>query len=409
MITQEENDRLTRVGPGTPMGNMFRRYWVPVGAVGDLDNDPVQPVRLLGEDLVLFRDEKGVIGLVGNRCAHRGISLAYGIPQENGLRCAYHGWTYNAQGQVVDMPFEPACLPLKITSYPVEEMGGLVWTYMGPEPAPLLPRFELYVRDDLDKSIEMTPLPCNWLNAMDNSLDPIHYEHLHGHYGNYVAKKKGLPPPMYPAPHLKIDFDVFDYGIYKRRLMEGESETCDDWTRGHPILFPYTLLVGDARTARYQIRVPIDDEHIVHYNYNTWPRKDGVARWEGIPVSHTTIYDEHGAIIADNVFKQDALGWVGQGFISDRTKEHLVTSDKGVILYHNMLLENVARVERGEDPMGTVRDPARNEPFISIKWEDRAKEAYWPGGRPSAFFQPVAEANPRIDGQIVSSSAVGNR
>src|SRR3712207_4325924 len=102
-LTQEQNDVLTRVGPGTPMGNLLRRYWQVVGTVFELDKDPVQPVKLLGEDLVLFRDEAGKLGLIGNRCAHRGISMAYGIPQENGLRCAYHGWTYNAQGQVVDM------------------------------------------------------------------------------------------------------------------------------------------------------------------------------------------------------------------------------------------------------------------------------------------------------------------
>ncbi len=394
MITKEENDRLTLIGPGTFMGNLMRRYWHPVTAASALDKDPVQPVRLLGEDLILYRDEAGKLGLLGERCAHRGISLAYGIPQENGLRCAYHGWTYNQQGQVVDMPFEPACLPLKITAYPVEELGGLIFAYLGPDPVPLLPRHELFVRGDVDRSVEMTPLPCNWLNAMDNSLDPIHYEHLHGHYGNYVAKKKGLPPPMATAPHLKIDFDVFRYGIYKRRLMEGEPETIDDWQIGHPILFPNTLLVGDAKVVRYQIRVPIDDTHTMHYNYNVFSREPGDPhKWEGIPVKQTTIYEEdESTIIADTVFKQDALGWVGQGPVSDRTREHLVTSDRGVILYHNMLLEQAEKVARGEDPMGVIRDPDENEPSIRIRYEDHAKEAYWPGGRPRQYFTPATEA-----------------
>src|SRR5579884_379016 len=143
MITQEMNDRLTHVGPGTPMGTLLRCYWHPVGTTADLDKDPVRPVRLLGEDLVLYRDEAGKLGLVGERCAHRGISLAYGIPQTNGLRCAYHGWTYDEQGHVVDMPFEPACLPLKITAYPVEEFAGLIWAYLGPQPAPLVPHWDL--------------------------------------------------------------------------------------------------------------------------------------------------------------------------------------------------------------------------------------------------------------------------
>lgn len=394
MLTKEENERLTRVGPGTPMGNLLRRYWHPVMASGRLDKEPVQPVRLLGEDLTLFQTERGEIGLVGDRCAHRAISLAYGIPQENGLRCAYHGWTYDAQGQVVDMPFEPACLHLKIKAYPVQQLGGLVFAYLGPEPTPLLPRHELFARDDLDKSIEMTPLPCNWLQCMDNSLDPIHYEHLHGVYGNYVAKKQGREAPMHPARHLKIDFDLFEYGVYKRRLMEGASEDCDDWRIGHPILFPNTLLVGDARAVRYQIRVPIDDAHTMHYNYNVWPRKSGVPSWEGIPVKVTTIYEEDGSIVADTVFKQDALGWVGQGPISDRTIEHLVTSDRGIMLYHNMLLEQMARVERGEDPMAVVRNPEKNYPMIRIRWEDRAKEVYWPQGRPAQWFALADEARP---------------
>src|SRR6266581_4093352 len=102
------------------------------------------------------------------------------------------------------MPFEPACLPLKINSYPVQELAGLVWAYLGPQPAPLLPRWDVLLRDDLEKIIFITPLPCNWLQCMDNSLDPIHFEHLHGVYGNYVAKKQGRPPRMNPAQHLKI-------------------------------------------------------------------------------------------------------------------------------------------------------------------------------------------------------------
>src|SRR6266540_2631197 len=182
MITQEENEVLTRVGPGTPMGELLRRYWHPVGTVADVDQDPVRPVRLLGEDLVLFRDASGQLGLVADRCAHRGLSLAYGIPQANGLRCAYHGWTYNAAGQVVDMPFEPACLPLKVPAYPVQELCGVVWAYLGPAPVPLLPRWDVLVRDDLEKMIGITPLPCNWLQCIENGLDPVHFEHLHGHY-----------------------------------------------------------------------------------------------------------------------------------------------------------------------------------------------------------------------------------
>ena len=238
MITKELNERITQTGADTPTGQWLRRYWWPVVAIVELEKEPVQPIRLLGENLTLYKDLKGNVGLIGERCVHRAISLAYGIPQENGLRCAYHGWTYNTEGRVVDMPFEPACLPLKVKSYPVEVLGGLVWTYMGPEPRPLLPRWSGLVRQDMTRALTFRHLPCNWVQCMDNSMDPVHFEHLHGYYGDYYNRKHGVPQQLHGARHLKIELDVFDYGVYKRRLIEGDSEEADDWTVGHPILFP---------------------------------------------------------------------------------------------------------------------------------------------------------------------------
>src|SRR5204862_6642045 len=132
MLTQEINDRLSRVGPGTPMGNLLRRYWHVVAATVELDEDPVRPVRLLGENLTLFRTERGEYGLIGERCAHRAISLAYGVPQEHGLRCAYHRRSYDTEDHVIDMPFEPAWLPLQIPSYPSEQLGGIFRAYLDP-------------------------------------------------------------------------------------------------------------------------------------------------------------------------------------------------------------------------------------------------------------------------------------
>src|SRR5688572_27182783 len=379
MLTQETNERLTRVGPGTPMGGLLRRYWFPIGTLRELVDEPVQPIRLLGEDLTLFRSTAGDIGVIGQRCAHRGISLAYGIPQENGLRCAYHGWTYNTEGQVIDMPFEPACLPLKVTAYPAQEMGGLIWTYLGPSPAPVLPRWELFGRDDLSRSISIEPLPCNWLQCMDNSLDPVHFEHLHGHYGNYYNRRHGRAQAMNPARHVKIEFDVFEYGIYKRRLTEGESEENppDDWTTGHPILFPYILLQGGGEAFAYQIRVPTDDTHTLHVVY--WGRtpKENEVVPELVPVTRREpAFSALGLVEAPGIGPQDHMAWIGQGPISDRTREHLVTSDKGVILYHDLLLEQIACVERGDDPMGVIRDPAVNDPYIHIKHEEQGYQAF---------------------------------
>ena len=375
MITAEQNQRLSETTAGTPMGELLRRYWWPIAATVDLDTDPVRPVRLLSENLVLFRTERGELGLIAERCAHRGISMAYGVPQENGLRCAYHGWTYDTEGHVVDMPFEPACLPLKITSYGVQELGGLVWAYLGPEPRPLLPRLELFVREDLDRSISMRPLPCNWVQCNDNSIDPVHFEHLHGHFADYWNRKHGINRRIETARHLKIEFDVFEYGIYKRRLVEGEPEDADDWTVGHPFIFPHTLIQGVGDSYGYQIRVPVDDVNTMHVRYRGAPLKPGQQSSKTVRVRHLELpYDELGRVEWSEISLQDEAAWVAQGPLSDRTREHLVTSDKGVILYHNLLMENAGKVQRGEDPMFTIRDEAENTPFIHVERErDSAK------------------------------------
>ncbi|HZT06232.1 MAG TPA: Rieske 2Fe-2S domain-containing protein [Chloroflexota bacterium] len=386
MLTREEQERLTQTGPGTPMGNLLRRYWHAIATVADLDKDPVRPVRLLSEDLVLFRTDGGVLGLIGERCAHRGISLAYGIPQENGLRCAYHGWTYNQQGQVVDMPFEPACLPLRTIGYPVEELGGVIFAYLGPEPRPLVPRWDMLIREDLNKTITPTLLNCNWLQCMDNSFDPAHFEHLHGVYGNYVMKRMGLPPMLNPARHLKIDFEVFEYGIYKRRLLEGQPDDSPDWTIGHPVLFPNILAQGNANQMSFQFRVPVDDTHTCDFIIDAVRPKEGEPL--RAPVVHVDplAYDDLGRVVATYINRQDEMAWVAQGPITDRTSEHLTTSDKGILLFRKLLLENVEKVERGEDPIAVIRDPAANFPMIQIRrgssyaaFKEGIREENWGG------------------------------
>ncbi len=374
MLTKEQHEQLTQTSAGSPMGDLLRRYWWPIGTPVELDADPVRPVRLLSEDLILFRDEAGKIGLIGERCAHRGISLAYGIPQQNGLRCAYPGWTYNSQGQVVDMPFEPACLPLKITAYPVEELGGVIWAYLGPQPVPLLPRWEGLVRDDITRSINIKPLPCNWVQCMDNSFDPVHFEHLHGFYWDYYNRKHNIDRPVRTARHLKIEFDVFEYGVYKRRLIEGDAEDADDWKIGHPVIFPYTLVQGPGHNFTYQMRVPVDDTHTMHIVYAGKLRKPDEALQDQVPVLRDEVmYDEVGRVDAPWIVVQDEMVWIGQGAVSNRTAEHLVTSDKGVALFHSLLFENMEKVARGEEPMGIVRDPEENE-IISFRRESSSRK-----------------------------------
>jgi 5,5'-dehydrodivanillate O-demethylase len=266
------------------------------------------------------------------------------------------------------MPFEPACLPLRINAYPVQELSAAIWAYLGPEPAPLLPRWDLLVRDDIKKHIRTDVLPCNWLQCVDNTLDPVHFEHLHGVYGNYVMKRMGRPPMLNPARHVKIDFDLYEYGIYKRRLLEGEPEDSPDWTVGHPIIFPHILVVPTNRGQSSLVyRVPVDDTHTLSFVITGEELKPGEASPSGVPVIHDPLeYDKFGRVIATHVGRQDELAFIGQGPVADRTAEHLGTGDSGLRLFRQLLLDNLDRVSRGEDPMGVIRDPARNEPMIEI-------------------------------------------
>src|SRR6476661_6611193 len=170
MLTAEEQQRLTQVGPGTPMGNLLRRYWHPITTVAELEAEPVLPLRLLGENLAIYRNSGGQIGLMAERCPHRGASLAYGIPEAEGLRCPYHGWLFDAEGRCLEQPAEPAGSTfhnrIRTPAYPVQEMGGLIWAYLGPKPAPLLPRFDLFVQENRDRRIGIARIPCNWLQVM---------------------------------------------------------------------------------------------------------------------------------------------------------------------------------------------------------------------------------------------------
>ncbi|MCL6592549.1 MAG: aromatic ring-hydroxylating dioxygenase subunit alpha [Alicyclobacillus sp.] len=351
------------------MGNLLRRYWMPIAAASEMQERWTKKIRLLGEDLVLYRDRRGQLGLIAERCPHRGVSLEYGIPEECGLRCPYHGWMFDGSGQCLEQPNEPPESTFKnrvrIAGYPVQELGGLIFAYLGPEPAPLLPRYDLFVRENVVRTIGYAVIPCNWLQIMENSLDPIHLEWLHGRYFQYVFEQEGRPQETWPISkhHEKIGFDLFEYGIIKRRVLVGQTEECEDWKIGHPVIFPNMLRVGDYGAHSFQIRVPMDDTHTYHIWYTCFVPAEGVRVPDDYPISlyEAPLYDEHGKFITDYIDGQDMMSWVTQGTIADRTNERLGTSDKGIIMYRQLLLQELAKVERGEDPMCVLRDPARNE------------------------------------------------
>ena len=284
MESAKQNKLLTEVGKGTPMGNLMRRYWQPIGALVDLDNKWTRRIRLLGEDLVLFKDRQGRLGLIAEQCPHRRASFAHGIPTQDGIRCPYHGWEYNAQGQCINQPNEQdKCAfrdKVSTDAYPVEEMGGMLWAYMGPQPQPLLPRWDGFVAEGTIRIMGRTLLPINWLQIMENSLDPVHTEWLHGHHYEFLKEQEGVKVAI-SARHLKIDFKEFQYGMTKHRLLEGHSEDGDDWKVGHPIVFPNMLAVGNgdekSRYYSFQMRVPVDDTHTLHLWFNAYVPPQGVA------------------------------------------------------------------------------------------------------------------------------------
>ena len=400
MLTKAENERLTRVGPGTPMGELMRRYWQPIAATAQLDENPTKQVRLLGEDLVLYRDRSGNLGLIEARCPHRKVDMLYGIPEHEGLRCPYHGWVFNHSGACTEQPYEQAEDPgstfkdkVHIKAYPVQELKGLIFAYLGPEPAPLLPMWDLFVWDNVMRDIGFAVIPCNWMQCQENSLDPVHLEWLHGYFSNYVLEQMGRPELKRvfwtngevtdkPWSHQKVGFDVFEYGIIKRRMIAGETEESPNWRIGHPMLFPNILRVGTG----FQYRVPIDDTHTLHvyYGAHQMPAGEMAPAQDTIPFYEVPVptEDEHGQPQWDMLDKnggQDMCAWYIQGRVADRTTEALGLSDKGIILFRRQLKEQLARTEQGFEPMNVFRVPAKNG-CITLPWEGQD-----PTGRPSLY------------------------
>ena len=375
MITVEQNERLTRVGPGTPMGELFRRYWHPFAAAGELDDRPTKSVRLLGEDLVLYKDRSGTLGLIDALCPHRRVDLSYGIPEENGLRCMYHGWMFDETGQCTEQPFEETVHPdgrfkekVKVTAYPVREMGGLLFTYMGPQPAPLLPNYDILVENNrVWREAFIATLPCNWLQCMENSVDPVHLEWLHGVYGAYTAKLDGRRDVVAEGVatygrHKKIGFDAFERGMVKRRVYGKTTEDDPKWTVGHPLLFPNILQQGGGGRYFFQYRVPIDDVTTWHVELTSYwfPDDVEVPVQESVPYRFVPLKRPDGGWRSDDTVSQDHIAWILQGAIMDRSEERLGESDAGLIFYRKMLEDQMRIVEDGKDPINVLRDPAEN-------------------------------------------------
>ncbi|MEA2642217.1 MAG: 5,5-dehydrodivanillate O-demethylase oxygenase subunit [Chloroflexota bacterium] len=375
MLTKEQNELLTRVGPGTPMGELLRRYWMPVAVAQELtEENPTKFVRIFGEDLILFKDKSGNVGLIQDHCAHRGASLLYGRVEERGIACAYHGWLYDTSGSCLECPAEPAGsmfhLTVKMQSYPVQKHVGLYWAYLGPAPAPLIPPYDVWARTDGYRTVEVYPrLDANWAQAMENSADPAHLQILHQ---DSIGRSRKPPNTTrgFTDDVESFDFYEVDYGLIKHRVYK------NGFTDEHPLIFPNILRQGDAT----QIRVPMDDEHtnifFVHFRQGQPP--EGYDA-ENPPVTYVEPFkspvDAHhpfAKMRMDMVLAQDHMAWETQGPIANRTVERLATTDRGIVMYRQMLFREVERVQRGEDPLATIRDP--NHPIIQTHLQETLDE-----------------------------------
>jgi len=363
MLSNQDNELLTRVGPGTAMGELLRRYWMPIAAVTEFEKETVRPLRLLGEDLVLYKDQAGTFGLVDRHCAHRRADLTYSFVEECGLRCNYHGWLYDEKGRCLEQPYEDTAAPqarfkdkIHIKAYPVESHAGLLWAYLGPAPAPLVPNWEPFTWTNGFRQIVFADVPCNWFQGQENSIDPVHFEWMHM---NWSVRLRGKTGPYSPK-HIKVAFDEFEYGFVYRRIREGMNESDPLWTTGRVCLWPNALFTGN----HFEWRVPVDDENTlsVTWCFSRVPKEREPYVQDRIPAWHGPVKDPYtGRWISSHIMNQDFIAWTGQGTTADRTKEHLGTSDEGIVMLRKRFLNDLDLIAQGKDPKAIIRDSEINK------------------------------------------------
>src|SRR6184192_3627544 len=362
MLSKEENELLTRVGPGTPAGEMLRRYWWPVGFTEHV-KEKGRPVRtrLLGEDLVLFRDGNGRLGLLGLHCSHRGTSLEFGRVEDRGIRCCYHGWLYDVRGRCLEQPAEPEDSRFKDRvqhpAYQAQEIGGFIFAYIGPEPAPLLPNYDLFLREDGEREVGAGHDYCNWLQRAENSVDQTHLVALHASEYPHLALKRPV-----------IGWERRDYGAKISMQVPGISKPkYSHW------IFPSHTRHTTARKGRkpdhaIRFRVPMDDTNTMTFWLRFYPygeedrSKPFLLKTLGFENDQAGVYervDDGWWGVASH--DQDRVAQESQGPIYDRTKEHLGASDQGVIMLRTMIKESIDAVRHGKDPVWVLRDSAQNE------------------------------------------------
>jgi phenylpropionate dioxygenase-like ring-hydroxylating dioxygenase large terminal subunit len=360
---------LTQVGPGTPGGEFWRRYWNPVALSEDATTTPTQ-IRILGEDLILFRNGRGEPGLLYPRCVHRGTSLIYGKCEDDGIRCCYHGWKFAPDGTCLDQPCEPprVSYPQSVRQpwYPVQEQYGVIWAYMGPpEKKPLLQKYDVFeelgpddyiVSNDMGRSTggigKRFIAPCNWLQHWENAIDPAHVQILHVQFSGFqftenVAAKRD-PWVFEPIEDGVLQW-ANGYMPDGRRIernfearFPGEKRAADPWMRPGPM-----SVIG--------FTVPVDDTHYLVIAVTRQTRgQEGFAqlKMQGKSWDELTPAERRD-------LPSDYEAQVGQGPVTLHSEERLATPDKGIVLLRRALRKQIEIVAAGGDPAGVVFDPAR--------------------------------------------------
>ena len=399
-----EDSELTHVGPGTPCGEYFRRFWVPVARSQDLKDLPHR-IRILGEDLVVFREGSGATGLMELHCPHRGTSLEFGLVSEQGLRCCYHGWLFGVDGRILDTPGEPADSTLKDRlchgAYPTTEYKGLVFAYMGPpDKRPALPIYDTYQRPDyLSWAGETCTLPCNWLQVKENCMDPAHLLFLHT-----------IGDDSEEASHAQVVEDFaerpeWEYLETPVGMLYLDTRRVGDkaWVRISDFLAPTlhqfppsgVLFREDDFAGRPEMAIyatPIDDSNTRLFWFNH--TKEGKEP-AGLPFGQTAEerpYEERQRMPGD----YDAQS--SQRPIARHALEHLGNTDRGLIMLRNLIRRGIRDVQEGQDPKGVLRE---NNGVLTTYARDAMVEVA-PADTPEADREVLREAARKLAEELMN-------
>ncbi|HZT08782.1 MAG TPA: Rieske 2Fe-2S domain-containing protein [Chloroflexota bacterium] len=384
MLSKEENELLTRTDPGTPCGDLLRRYWQPVALSEELGTYPI-PLRIMGEDLVLFRDDQGRIGLLDIHCSHRAADLSYGRAEDGGLRCIYHGWLYDVNGRCLETPAEPEGSNLRLTirhpAYPCQERGGVIFAYMGPGEPPLLPAYAVLAAPPERRVMTKYYHECNYLQGLEGNEDSTHVRFLH----RFLNTESGARFLQAHPSENNTEFRTPERGKFYGPT-EIEETDFGVWSNGRPgFLLPSLALTGGGPQPYgdgYMLywRVPIDDTHhwlyimafkesgpILQEKRHGWtdalvgadyrPYRNLSNRYlQDREEQRTATFTGMGPVFPPH----DACVNEGAGPIQDRTREHLGSADSVIPACRKLMLRCIRMVQEGHDPAGVIRDAEVN-------------------------------------------------